>query len=492
MMTAIAKEIKKVSNVPNANKLLNSLRFLNYKNEEAICDIVDNSLDADAANVWIVFDKMSGTSLEWISISDDGKGMNEETLCEAMKLGSDTEKNPLYDLGRFGMGLTTASISLGRLLSVTTRSEDITFTAIQDLDEIAKTNKFEVSIQESEGISLMSNGTKVTIGKLDNIEYTNIKPFADHLKEILGETFRRFINEGKKIFVNGEEVKSVNPLDDNGSEILFDGDIDMDDSKIHLRIADLKANNLSGEGVGLLKQGFYVIRNNRQIMHGVTLDLYSRHPSLNRMRIEVDYNGELDEKAFKTGFRKNDANLTQSAKDKIRAVFEPIKKQILKRQKEDEKKNVANDIDFSPIEKFVTSKSHLLEKLKSSKLKTDTIKAEKTKKSEIAKTKEGSIDVKHIKTHYVVRTMSGSKLGPIYEPAQEGAVVVLYLNIDNPFYGEIQRMHRDDMDSFNSIMKLFYCFAKAELMYSEKNLDVIEQIRAKVAQEMVILLNTNR
>src|SRR5437868_3016398 len=105
--------------IPSARRLMESLRDVGYDLVAAVADLVDNSIDADAENVRIDI----GHDLEggWIRIADDGTGMTERQLEEAMRYGS-SRPYVQSDLGRFGLGLKTASLSQCRRLTVATRS----------------------------------------------------------------------------------------------------------------------------------------------------------------------------------------------------------------------------------------------------------------------------------------------------------------------------------------------------------------------------------
>jgi HSP90 family molecular chaperone len=104
--------------IPDAAPLVLSLRSVGYTLETAIADIVDNSITAKATDIYI--DIKWSKEISYISICDNGYGMNENDLHQAMKIGS---KNPIDqrsndDLGRFGMGLKTAAFSLCKRLTV--------------------------------------------------------------------------------------------------------------------------------------------------------------------------------------------------------------------------------------------------------------------------------------------------------------------------------------------------------------------------------------
>ena len=103
---------------PNADTMVASIRAIGYDLPMAIADIIDNSISAEAKNIWIDFDWAGGDP--WIRVKDDGRGMTEDELREAMRLcgkGPDEIREP-EDLGRFGLGLKTASFSQCRLLTV--------------------------------------------------------------------------------------------------------------------------------------------------------------------------------------------------------------------------------------------------------------------------------------------------------------------------------------------------------------------------------------
>ncbi len=110
--------IPSTSAEPEASAMIETFRAIGYSIETAIADIIDNSITAGAKNIWIDYDwKGSNTTF---SILDDGTGMNNDLLIQAMRPGS---KNPLDernrdDLGRFGLGLKTASFSQTRKFTV--------------------------------------------------------------------------------------------------------------------------------------------------------------------------------------------------------------------------------------------------------------------------------------------------------------------------------------------------------------------------------------
>jgi hypothetical protein len=122
---------------------MESLRDIGYDLPAAVADLVDNSIDADAEEVRIDIghDRDGG----WLRIADDGTGMTERRLEEAMRYGSSRQYGP-SDLGRFGLGLKTASLSQCRRLTVATRSTVRGPVRIRrwDLDHVARTDSWHL------------------------------------------------------------------------------------------------------------------------------------------------------------------------------------------------------------------------------------------------------------------------------------------------------------------------------------------------------------
>ena len=128
---------------PHAASMSESLRAFGYELPSAIADLVDNSIFAEARNVWVDFHWNGAQST--ICVTDDGHGMDEAVLVDAMRLGS---RNPLEsrhprDLGRYGLGLKTASFSQCRRLIVRSRAADgEEVTRCWDLDFVAARNRW--------------------------------------------------------------------------------------------------------------------------------------------------------------------------------------------------------------------------------------------------------------------------------------------------------------------------------------------------------------
>src|SRR5262245_17756712 len=106
---------------PSPLALLESLRSIGYTLDSALADLVDNSITAKADSISVRF--LWNNGKPWVAMLDDGRGMTADELTQAMVFGSrnPSEQRDANDLGRFGLGLKTASISQCRRLTVASK-----------------------------------------------------------------------------------------------------------------------------------------------------------------------------------------------------------------------------------------------------------------------------------------------------------------------------------------------------------------------------------
>ena len=215
---------------PHAASLIEGHRDFGYNLETALADIIDNAITAGARNLALVADTV--TENPWIALSDDGSGMSEKELIEAMRLGSKnpTEKRLKEDLGRFGLGLKSASFSQCRSLTVLTRKDSNTSCARWNLDRVVKRNDWNLELIDNPDTVigndlLKERGTVVIWENLDRLYggYTN-EPHkrTEHMNSELTRAeyhlqlvFHRFL-EGVKpslnLSLNGRFLKPIDPL----------------------------------------------------------------------------------------------------------------------------------------------------------------------------------------------------------------------------------------------------------------------------------------
>jgi hypothetical protein len=286
---------------PRASAMIESLRGLGYSAATALADIIDNSISAKAKNVEICFFWNSeDKEKSYISIVDDGQGMDDGELERAMRLG---DKSPLVDrepddLGRFGLGLKTASFSLCRSLTVASKKKNCISCLRWDLDVLSLSQGQDWHLLEGpsedskillEPLSRLDIGTIVLLEKLDRVitPGCNVQNFLDQVDQVekhLSMVFHRFLEGPKpklRLSINGKSLTpwdpflSSNPLTWNSPDERFPGNISAKGyvlpHKEHLT-SDQYTIAAGPEG-WTSQQGFYVYRNERLLVAGSWLGL---------------------------------------------------------------------------------------------------------------------------------------------------------------------------------------------------------------------------
>lgn len=221
--------LKTASAIPGAAAMIETFRAIGYSLETAVADIVDNSISASARNVWINRIWEGGDSI--ITIRDDGHGMSGDEIIQAMRPGAQNplEERSATDLGRFGLGLKTASFSQCRTLTVMskTQGQSPEFWT-WSLDHVAQCDRWELVHWLPEGfeheLDDLASGTIVIWTDPDRIipaatkaENENAKrKFSeafDRVKKHLSMTFHRFL-EAKSVAIHwgGHEIDPWNPF----------------------------------------------------------------------------------------------------------------------------------------------------------------------------------------------------------------------------------------------------------------------------------------
>jgi len=315
--------MKKISLPPYAPVLMESTRSLGYSLEAAIADLVDNSISAQATKIHINFFPINNP---FLCIIDNGHGMGSDELTNAMRYGSSNPKDPREknDMGRFGLGMKTASLSQCRCLTVISLKDGALEARQWDLDEIYKYGEWDLlvpdpsQIKEFPGIEQLkefNKGTIIVWQKLDKIFAGDIAPersFAekmDKVREHISLVFHRYITGEiglKRIsfYINNRPVESVDPFLIKKSDQAMDVEtIIVEKEKVLVtpyilpHISKLTREELEslGSEEGLRKkQGFYVYRNKRLLIWGTWFRLMRQDDLYKLARVKVDVPNSLD------------------------------------------------------------------------------------------------------------------------------------------------------------------------------------------------------
>lgn len=320
-MNIIKAEIAK----PNPKSTINSYRSFGYNLSTAIADIIDNSISAGADRIFLEY-KWKGKD-SYITILDNGCGMHKEELVQAMTPGSkdpDEERNE-KDLGRFGMGLKTASFSQCKRLTCITKKENYAIIKrCWDIDFINQENEWQLLDYVSDELFIdkianQKSGTLILWEKLDRIvgeaESTNEKvkkAFYDEMvtvKKHLSLVFHKFIeSKSLKIFFQNDEIEANNPfllhLDpkpEMGQPEQFDNVEITYFILPHMSEIGKEEYEKTGGSLGWFEQqGFYVYRGSRLLVAGDWLGFQKKRDYSKLARIAVnfsnigDFNWKLD------------------------------------------------------------------------------------------------------------------------------------------------------------------------------------------------------
>lgn len=519
MSTTISERISIAPKV----KMLATLRNSGYNNNSAIGDIVDNSIDAGARNIYIDIN-----SKREIRVSDDASGMSETQLVEAMTMGSETNKNSGTTLGRFGFGMKTASLSLGRRLTVITKEIDGEIvTAVHDLDSMTAAQEIFVDVHR--GIShenyrasftnhtrKSNKGTVVVIDKIDQLSNPNIPAYRGVLKGYLSEVFRNFIKDGLNIYLNGSRIEATDiMLEKQGGWVYSDREYvipyldensQQKSSAVRIRLLvlpDLSKPKNKELGINQFNQGMYIMRNNRQIIRSNMQWLGLVKSSwYNRFRGEVYLNGELD-KTVGINFQKMEtSNIHNSFESRIQAIIKPgfdaiqliIRNQMMDALVEDK----VREDQYRKIEEDVNSHYDEVKKYKPEIEKTGVVEPVEDDTKEVKPEKEDQpiSNPRKTKNKRLIETRN-ARLGADgvicdYEFKADG-VLILTWNVDHKFYTDF--LVNRDYETIGVMVKLFAATARTQarlLMTTDEDRAKIEEFNQFSSDEVNLFMSEPR
>lgn len=355
--------------IPSAPQLIESMRSIGYSFETAIADLVDNSISANATRIDIML--TPGTDPKLI-IFDNGCGMNESELEEALRYGS---KNPIeeradYDLGRFGLGLKSASLSQCRKLIVVSKKNNKISCFSWDIDLVYSKRSWTIIQYSNEEINKLpminlfdnvDSGTYVLLQNFDrissstnNIENTITNYMANTI-EHLALVFHRFLEKNIKIYVNNKEIEPLDPFlsSNKATQVMREQSFIIDNEKITLQpyilphfnkltIDDIK--KVGGKDNLKNNQGFYIYRNKRLIVSGTWFRLARKEELGKLARIKVDIPSSLDY-MWGIDIKKSSVNLPDLIKQNLySAIYGTVFKSKVVHEYRGRKVN--NDINY--------------------------------------------------------------------------------------------------------------------------------------------------
>ena len=518
----------------NAGPFIESLRSSGYDVYTATADLVDNCVDAGATKVWIdvvpsSVQKHDGGTKKVIDIesvyyiADNGCGMNEETLLQAMAIGSDTDHDATIDLGKFGVGLKQACLGLAKAFTVLTKEKDghllrSTFSCDQVVAEgkLGVTKPSLASESENQFFNQKTknspSGTIVILSHLDRFGNSDPNSFKSTLKgpNHLGRTFRFMLSGNLQIFVGrarkGQDAKVVaaDPIkwDSKETTQYTDGWEKMTVMRagkkgtISYRIAKYSPTQKSGNNAMTRNTGGVIwIRNQREIKAGIEKSLFTHGNDTYGLYVEIKFTGDLLDDAIHLTTRKDNVKPGQDLMDKLCEVLRPLIKTIRakEREKAKERSKTSNSIkeslkDFCDDVKKIENLLDLPPVLASGvgfdesgiTKNNSSNKTNGTSGSTIPKIAgNGSISFQAKgKRVFKFDTLPLSRLGILYDTEQEGNVIRVIANEDHDFISK-NLIGTTSESVQGAVKRVLYAMALAELQVAEQHRQAFDDFKNK-------------
>lgn len=497
-----------------------SIRGIQYAFHEALADLVDNSIDADATRVWVNADK------DEIIIADDGNGMDLDELAVAItpwRAGRKNEKMRRGKRGKFGIGMKSASFSLGNCLEIHTKSSSGKFECIKlDRDEIAEIDDPEHTFVTENSVTPLfksfckdGHGTVLRITKVNKRKVVN--QAIDSLRNLLGLVYFHLIENGElKILINNQDVKSLDPLmrglkknqsknkyelfdrksitvDYEGKRTVFKiqgayvgrGAYWTEDDKKNYRYF-LKRSTEAQEAAmrGLLKldeQGIYTLRNGRLITLGGWLGLASQntllhHNGSTRVLLEFDESGD---ELMGLDNTKTQLKIEELLKEKIGSYIRDIVSEgekLYRREGEEIKRALLKKSSSADVKNLNLRKDSAVAQYKMEERRKQTIPEYDKKQGDLEKEQEqeaqGIDQFIDLKDHLPYNNLWDWKKN------KDGEVLLL-MNEQHPGYAALF-LEDDEMKLKKNLNHLFYTLALHEASISELHSELKPTIREEL------------
>jgi len=326
---------------PSPETMISGLRSIGYNFSTAVADIIDNSITALANDIRIFYNEIGPDP--YFEVIDNGYGMTLIELDAAMDFGTEKERDfsDSTNLGRFGLGLKTASLSQCRDLTVASKKNGQIFALKWDIDLILSTHVWALQdlsneeirqIPNIENLDKVSSGTIVLWKKFDRLHNASKNFESSFLKTVemayqhCSLVFHRFYNKNQ-IYFNNRRLLKRDPFLDGFPNCVSrpSSPIILNDSVIKVTayrmpaisdLTDEEKDLLGGSDTLRSNEGFYIYRNNRLIVDGSWLKMEHKNLFTHLARIKVDFPATLDNE-WSLDVKKSTAIIPDSIKLKL-------------------------------------------------------------------------------------------------------------------------------------------------------------------------------
>lgn len=504
---------------PDPARVMEGLRDTGYDFNMAMADLVDNSIAAHATVIKVYVNPLPNSDLK-IYIADNGCGMTLEGLKNAMRYGSN-RRAEASSLGKFGLGLKTASTAFCRSLSLLSRGSDgLCNKVCWDLDEICKINKWkllqpDISDDELELLEDVTNGgtgTLVIWEKIDRLlkDYQRegakknaLKKLLDNLEFHFSMVYQRFLDSNFKenpikMYLNDNLIEPWDPFCKSEDETTLSGhqnikamlpDGNYSTFTLNAYVLPRKENFSSQEAYAKARinndmQGFYIYRENRLLHYGDWSDIRRKDPHFSLARVELAFDHTLDE-AFNVDIKKSRIHINEDIADYLEKEFLPAtirmsEERYRKLQKKAIQKSGGNIHDAAGI--TIEENAPALQNST-----TKIINAKKNEVKVVNSVAEFTTTIKILppvdsKQHRVVPvdSIDGNLL---WEPTLVDGDHAVSINRNHDFYLKVYGPNLENPSLIQGLDSLLWGLAEAELStYNEETREQYEEMRNQVSR----------
>jgi hypothetical protein len=512
---------------PDPERIVEGLRDTGYNFNTAIADIIDNSIAAKATSVDIRID-MDPTGEITIYVADNGIGMDLAGLKNAMTYGSKVRAD-LGSLGKFGLGLKTASTAFCRSLSVISRGADSVIRKAEwDLDYVAKVHEWKLKmpeVDEDERDLLLQTagegtGTLVVWRKVDRLlkSYSNIgnrraalKRRIEDLQFHVAMVYQRFLDakdtraDNVKITINGTNIMAWDPFlqSEELTELLEEEEVPVEidipgtpESSVVIRAFLLpNANSFSTQKakkearISNDMQGFYVYRENRLIHYGDWLGLFINEPHGSLLRVEFSFDHNLDT-AFNVDIKKSRILPAEEILDYLSKFITPARRAADERYRKGTSANVSKQAEqrdaHAESNRNIEEKAKSVEGAKITVTKPDEVRIENQngvfqhKIAIISNPKPGQVRV---------IPKPDLEYGQLWEPCIADGKHAVQINQSHPYYQKVYYPVLAQNVMVTGMDALLWALAEAEhKTYNEEVKEQYEEMRIAVSRILKTLV----
>lgn len=517
-------QIETIEVPPDVARVSEGLRDTGYEFNTAVADIIDNSIAAGATvvDVRVGADFIGNIA---VSVADDGCGMDRDGLINAMKYGSKKRADPA-SLGKFGLGLKTASTAFCKRLALISRPDGqaAPLRAAWDLDFLGQSNSWglELGPAASHEAQLLNesakgkSGTVVIWEKVDRLlsDYTKpdgkplknaLKRLEDSLREHIATVYQRFLDPSDKrsrtlnIKLNGFAVVAWDPF------CVAEINTPVVDKTIPVQLPSGQTTTFSirafilprkeefstsenriAAKISNERQGVYVYRENRLIHGPDWLGMYKQEPHFSLLRVELSFDHKLDD-AFQVDIKKSRILLNEQLYEWLRDTFLAAPRREAETRY---RKGAAGAVKGAAALLHTASGNAIHQKVGA--LKVATVTDVNSANGEVGITNNSGYSTTKLKIVTTdepnlvhISTSETLDNGVLWEPALVNGASGVTLNTGHPYYPKAYLPNKGDSVVVQALDFMLWALAQAELNnVNDENRDAFEEFRIEVSRNL--------